>query len=138
MTESVRWQCQSIACLHRERWWVSAEGVIQCLNCRPPASPSLIVAQGHAAEAPEVDPDANNVVKGWKRQVAVDYGAMGPPLWILRRRTPEQVEAREGRRNVDIPADATKGCREGDQRWRDIEAMKAERGFASATKGEAP
>lgn len=134
MEESVRWRCETISCLRGDLWWVSTAGVIQCLNCRPPALAGLVVALGHVALAPEVDSDASNVVRGWQRPDPVDYGAMGPPLWILRRRTPEQVEAKEGRRNVDLPADATRMCREGDLRWEPIPVVPIEAG----RNGEAP
>lgn len=45
-------------------------------------------------------------------------GASGRPLWILRGdRVPEKVEARGKRRKVEIPADATHWCHEGDPGW---------------------
>lgn len=45
-------------------------------------------------------------------------GAFNPPLWILRgNRMPEKVECKEKRRKVEIPADATHWCHEGDQEW---------------------
>jgi hypothetical protein len=56
-TRPVRWRCLSPFCRDGSRWWLSAHGIVQCLNCRPPAFPELIVAQGTLADAPLVHAD---------------------------------------------------------------------------------
>jgi hypothetical protein len=56
-TKLVRWRCLSPFCRDGSRWWLSAHGVVQCVNCRAPAFPELIVAHGTLADAPLVDPD---------------------------------------------------------------------------------
>jgi hypothetical protein len=44
--------------------------------------------------------------------------ALERPIWILRSdRIPEKVEARGQRRKVEIPADVTHWCHEGDREW---------------------
>jgi hypothetical protein len=52
---------------------------------------------------------------------------MDHPIWILRgNRMPEKVEARGKRRKVQIPADATHWCHEGDQQWTPLWESKPE------------
>jgi hypothetical protein len=55
-----RWRCLNRFCLHKGRWWMSAHGVVNCVNCRPPAFSGLVVAEGDAEEAPFVEPDRSN------------------------------------------------------------------------------
>ena len=53
----VKWRCLNSFCLHKEvGWWTSRWGVVNCLNCVPPAFPELIVGRGTEADAPPVDP----------------------------------------------------------------------------------
>jgi hypothetical protein len=40
------WRCQNRYCLHKGGWWKSVCGVINCLNCQPPALPSLVIEIG--------------------------------------------------------------------------------------------
>ena len=61
--EQGRWRCHNRSCLRRGRWWLSEYGVVNCMNCRPPQSPSLVVAEGEAHEAPFVEPDRSNQVR---------------------------------------------------------------------------
>ncbi|MGE5755630.1 MAG: hypothetical protein ACM35G_07925 [Planctomycetaceae bacterium] len=56
----VRWQCTNRFCLHKGRWWLSSQGVVNCLNCVPPAFPDLIVAQGDEADAPPCERSRSN------------------------------------------------------------------------------
>jgi hypothetical protein len=51
-----RWRCLNRFCLHKTGWWLSVHGVLNCLNCVPPAFPHLVVARGTEADAPEVNP----------------------------------------------------------------------------------
>ena len=55
-----RWLCTNRLCLHKTGWWMSAHGVVNCRNCRPPARPDLVVASGSAGDAPKVQPDRSN------------------------------------------------------------------------------
>lgn len=114
--EGVTWRCGWSGCLHKGRWWRSAYGAIRCVNCQPPASADLIVAEGGEADAPGVRRDCSSS--------AVDYA--GPrtgdrrprPLWVLRGNCmPEKVVSKEGRRKVEIPPDVTHWCHEGDPEW---------------------
>jgi hypothetical protein len=50
----VRWECLNPWCRHKAGWWLSSHGVVNCLNCVPPASPDLVVLRGRAADAPAV------------------------------------------------------------------------------------
>lgn len=52
-----RFRCRNPYCLHPGTWWLSRHGVVNCMNCRPPAFPELVVAKGNAVDAPEVCPD---------------------------------------------------------------------------------
>lgn len=52
-----RFRCRNPYCLHPGTWWLSRHGVVNCMNCRPPAFPGLVVAKGNAVDAPEVCPD---------------------------------------------------------------------------------
>lgn len=47
-----RWRCLSTTCLRKGRWWMSAHGVVNCMNCRPPAFPDLVVVEGDARMPP--------------------------------------------------------------------------------------
>jgi hypothetical protein len=55
-----RWRCLSRFCLNKGQWWMSVYGVVLCRNCRPPAFPWLVVAEGDAMLAPFVDPGRSN------------------------------------------------------------------------------
>jgi hypothetical protein len=59
-TAPVRWECLSPFCLHKAGWWLSVHGVVNCLNCRPPSLPGLVVAQGGPEDAPMVDAERSN------------------------------------------------------------------------------
>ena len=60
----VPWRCLSPYCFHKERWWVSVHGVVNCLNHCPHAFPCLVMARGTLADVPSVDPDRPNEVIG--------------------------------------------------------------------------
>jgi hypothetical protein len=51
------WRCYNPYCLHKGRWWMSCFGVVNCMNCRPPAFPELVAARGDESNSPIVDPD---------------------------------------------------------------------------------
>jgi hypothetical protein len=40
------WRCQNRDCLHKVGWWKPVCSVINCLNCQPPALPSLVIEIG--------------------------------------------------------------------------------------------
>jgi hypothetical protein len=63
-SDKVRWRCLNPYCLHETGWWLSPQRVVQCLNCRPPASPDLVVARGTEADAPEVLADRTTTYAG--------------------------------------------------------------------------
>jgi hypothetical protein len=56
----VRWECLNPFCLNKAGWWLSAHGAVNCLNCRPPSLPGLVVAQGGPEDAPMVDVERSN------------------------------------------------------------------------------
>ena len=58
-----RWRCLNLYCLHKGRWWMSNQGVINCMNCRPLAFRRFVVAEGDASDAPLVEPDRSNQVE---------------------------------------------------------------------------
>ncbi|HWE40573.1 MAG TPA: hypothetical protein VG406_28760 [Isosphaeraceae bacterium] len=55
-----RWRCRNPHCLHKDRWWMSAQGVVNCRNCRPPAFPGLAVDEGDALDPPSVESGRSN------------------------------------------------------------------------------
>jgi hypothetical protein len=53
---SLRWQCENPYCLDKTRWWMSAQGIVNCRNCRAPSFPDLVVAEGNSLNSPCVEP----------------------------------------------------------------------------------
>jgi hypothetical protein len=66
-----RWLCTGRFCLDGSRWWMNTWGVVNCLNCCPPASPDLVIREGALDDAPRVDP-------GSRRQAVDESGAPEP------------------------------------------------------------
>lgn len=42
-------RCENRHCWHKDRWWKSIYGVTNCLNCRPPSFPDLVMETGSAS-----------------------------------------------------------------------------------------
>jgi hypothetical protein len=55
-----RWRCENPHCLNKGQWWISAQGVVNCQNCRRPAFPELVLAEGTTEDAPRVELDCSN------------------------------------------------------------------------------
>jgi hypothetical protein len=56
----VRWECLNPFCLAKAGWWLSVHGVVNCLSCRPPSLPGLVVAQGGPDDPLLVDAGKSN------------------------------------------------------------------------------
>jgi hypothetical protein len=74
-----RFRCLAPYCLHKGRWWMSAHRVVNCGNCRPPAFPDLVVAEGDATDAPFVEPDRSNQAIAPPGPGADRAAVRGPP-----------------------------------------------------------
>lgn len=128
--DGVPWECMTVTCLHKGRWWRSIHGVILCLNCQPPVYPELVEETGDESNTPLVfltsarTPFDNG--RPERSRNVLDAIACGRLVWILRgNRVPECVEAKGKRRKVVLPVDVTHWCCEGDLLWTPIEPRPA-------------
>ncbi len=81
---SRRWRCENRGCLHGDRWWMSEHGVVQCLHCKPPGLPELVVASGDLLNAPLVEVDcARQAVDYPKPVIVLEPESAGPAEPIL-------------------------------------------------------
>jgi hypothetical protein len=130
--DGVPWECMTVSCLHRGGWWRSIHGVVLCRNCQPPAFPALVAEEGDESNTLLVFITSGRTVFDEARherpRSVTDALVCGLPVWILRGdHTPERVEAKDKRKKIHLPPDATHWCCEGDLLWTRIETPKEDR-----------